>query len=154
MACTGNAFLLTSSTSTSICKSFSKSFSQVRPTPGHTLGCVSYVTGDGPDQPQPRMAFTGDAVLIRGCGRTDFQVYCPKFLNCLYVTSISVMDIFVFHDFKMKENIILEKVKKLNFILKRTFYEKYQVSLILLIYLTGWKFASTLQVSALTGKDM
>lgn len=47
---------------------------QVRATPGHTLGCVTYVTGDGPNQPQPRMAFTGDAVLIRGCGRTDFQV--------------------------------------------------------------------------------
>nr|KJB28861.1 hypothetical protein B456_005G073200 [Gossypium raimondii]KJB28863.1 hypothetical protein B456_005G073200 [Gossypium raimondii] len=37
------------------------------------MGCVTYVTGDGPDQPQPRMAFTGDALLIRGCGRTDFQ---------------------------------------------------------------------------------
>ncbi|KAA3467821.1 persulfide dioxygenase ETHE1-like protein, mitochondrial isoform X1 [Gossypium australe] len=45
----------------------------VRATPGHTMGCVTYVTGDGPDQPQPRMAFTGDALLIRGCGRTDFQ---------------------------------------------------------------------------------
>lgn len=47
---------------------------QVRATPGHTLGCVTYVTGDAPNQPQPRMAFTGDALLIRGCGRTDFQV--------------------------------------------------------------------------------
>lgn len=47
---------------------------QVRATPGHTLGCVTYVTADGPNQPQPRMAFTGDALLIRGCGRTDFQV--------------------------------------------------------------------------------
>ncbi|XP_051151767.1 persulfide dioxygenase ETHE1 homolog, mitochondrial-like [Andrographis paniculata] len=48
-------------------------FLEVRATPGHTQGCVTYVTGDGPDQPQPRMAFTGDALLIRGCGRTDFQ---------------------------------------------------------------------------------
>ncbi|KAK9674247.1 hypothetical protein RND81_12G220800 [Saponaria officinalis] len=46
---------------------------EVRPTPGHTAGCVTYVTGEGSDQPQPRMAFTGDALLIRGCGRTDFQ---------------------------------------------------------------------------------
>uniref|UniRef100_A0A7C9DRG5 persulfide dioxygenase n=1 Tax=Opuntia streptacantha TaxID=393608 RepID=A0A7C9DRG5_OPUST len=46
---------------------------EVRPTPGHTSGCITYVTGDGPNQPQPRMAFTGDALLIRGCGRTDFQ---------------------------------------------------------------------------------
>ncbi|KAK0599843.1 hypothetical protein LWI29_009148 [Acer saccharum] len=52
---------------------FGNLFLEVRATPGHTLGCVTYVTGDGPDQPNPRMAFTGDAILIRGCGRTDFQ---------------------------------------------------------------------------------
>lgn len=52
---------------------FGDLFLEVRSTPGHTLGCVTYVTGDGPNQPQPRMAFTGDALLIRGCGRTDFQ---------------------------------------------------------------------------------
>uniref|UniRef100_A0A0D6R4A9 persulfide dioxygenase n=1 Tax=Araucaria cunninghamii TaxID=56994 RepID=A0A0D6R4A9_ARACU len=48
-------------------------FLEVRHTPGHTQGCVTYVTGEGPSQPNPRMAFTGDALLIRGCGRTDFQ---------------------------------------------------------------------------------
>lgn len=40
---------------------------EVRETPGHTSGCLTYVTDDH------RMAFTGDALLIRGCGRTDFQ---------------------------------------------------------------------------------
>jgi sulfur dioxygenase len=40
---------------------------EVRETPGHTNGCVTYVTLD------QRMAFTGDALLVRGCGRTDFQ---------------------------------------------------------------------------------
>lgn len=39
----------------------------VRETPGHTDGCVSYITSDR------ALAFTGDALLIRGCGRTDFQ---------------------------------------------------------------------------------
>lgn len=39
----------------------------VRETPGHTAGCITYVTLD------ERMAFTGDALLVRGCGRTDFQ---------------------------------------------------------------------------------
>lgn len=34
-------------------------------TPGHTSGCTSYYI-DG-------MVFTGDTLLIRGCGRTDFQ---------------------------------------------------------------------------------
>lgn len=36
-------------------------------TPGHTNGCLTYVLDDH------SMAFTGDALLIRGCGRTDFQ---------------------------------------------------------------------------------
>ena len=36
-------------------------------TPGHTDGCMSFVLDD------KSMAFTGDALLIRGCGRTDFQ---------------------------------------------------------------------------------
>jgi glyoxylase-like metal-dependent hydrolase (beta-lactamase superfamily II)/rhodanese-related sulfurtransferase len=40
---------------------------EVRATPGHTDGCVTYVTTDR------RLAFTGDALLIRGAGRTDFQ---------------------------------------------------------------------------------
>ena len=39
----------------------------VLPTPGHTNGCVSYVLDDR------KAVFTGDALLIRGCGRTDFQ---------------------------------------------------------------------------------
>jgi len=40
---------------------------EVRSTPGHTDGCVSYVLDD------QSMAFTGDALLVRGCGRCDFQ---------------------------------------------------------------------------------
>lgn len=39
----------------------------VRATPGHTDGCLTYVTRD------KDMAFTGDCLLIRGAGRTDFQ---------------------------------------------------------------------------------
>jgi glyoxylase-like metal-dependent hydrolase (beta-lactamase superfamily II) len=38
---------------------------EARATPGHTSGCMTFVT-EG-------MAFTGDSLLIRGCGRTDFQ---------------------------------------------------------------------------------
>jgi glyoxylase-like metal-dependent hydrolase (beta-lactamase superfamily II) len=34
-------------------------------TPGHTDTCMSYVMDD--------RVFTGDALLVRGCGRTDFQ---------------------------------------------------------------------------------
>ncbi len=38
-----------------------------RSTPGHTDGCISFVLDD------QSMAFTGDALLVRGCGRCDFQ---------------------------------------------------------------------------------
>ncbi|CAL2039800.1 unnamed protein product [Caenorhabditis brenneri] len=40
---------------------------EVRETPGHTNGCVTYV------EHTLKSAFTGDALLIRKCGRTDFQ---------------------------------------------------------------------------------
>ncbi|MDP3275600.1 MAG: MBL fold metallo-hydrolase [Deltaproteobacteria bacterium] len=48
--------------------SFGQRNLEVRETPGHTGGCISYVLDD------KSMVFTGDALLIRGCGRTDFQV--------------------------------------------------------------------------------
>lgn len=38
---------------------------RVIPTPGHTQGCVTYHWRD--------RLFTGDALMIGGCGRTDFQ---------------------------------------------------------------------------------
>ncbi|MEP7327765.1 MAG: rhodanese-like domain-containing protein [Betaproteobacteria bacterium] len=38
-----------------------------RATPGHTNGCMTFVLDD------ETMAFTGDCLLIRGSGRTDFQ---------------------------------------------------------------------------------
>jgi rhodanese-related sulfurtransferase len=44
----------------------------VRATPGHTNGCLTYVLDD------QSMAFTGDSLLIRGCGRTDFQQGSPQ----------------------------------------------------------------------------
>mmetsp|Transcript_49227 Transcript_49227/g.126990 ORF Transcript_49227/g.126990 Transcript_49227/m.126990 type:complete len:239 (-) Transcript_49227:233-949(-) len=54
---------------------FGERFLTVRATPGHTNGCVTYVADD------EKMAFVGDALLIRGCGRTDFQQGCS---NTLY----------------------------------------------------------------------
>lgn len=46
---------------------FGSHYLEVRATPGHTDGCLSYVLDN------QTMAFTGDALLIRGCGRCDFQ---------------------------------------------------------------------------------
>ena len=46
---------------------FGERYLEARETPGHTNGCMTFVLDD------ESMAFTGDALLIRGCGRTDFQ---------------------------------------------------------------------------------
>jgi glyoxylase-like metal-dependent hydrolase (beta-lactamase superfamily II)/rhodanese-related sulfurtransferase len=46
---------------------FGQRYVQVRSTPGHTKGCVSFVLDD------QSAVFTGDALLIRGAGRCDFQ---------------------------------------------------------------------------------
>ncbi|GKY93591.1 hypothetical protein MPSEU_000326500 [Mayamaea pseudoterrestris] len=46
---------------------FGSRYLTVRPTPGHTAGCVSLVADD------KSFVLTGDALLINGCGRTDFQ---------------------------------------------------------------------------------
>jgi glyoxylase-like metal-dependent hydrolase (beta-lactamase superfamily II)/rhodanese-related sulfurtransferase len=46
---------------------FGRRHLQVRDTPGHTGGCLTFVLDDW------SIAFTGDCLLIRGSGRTDFQ---------------------------------------------------------------------------------
>jgi glyoxylase-like metal-dependent hydrolase (beta-lactamase superfamily II)/rhodanese-related sulfurtransferase len=53
---------------------FGRRFLEARATPGHTAGCLTYVLDDR------LAAFTGDALLIRGCGRTDFQQGDPHAL--------------------------------------------------------------------------
>lgn len=46
---------------------FGKLQLEVRATPGHTNGCITLVLHSH------ALLFTGDCLLIRGCGRTDFQ---------------------------------------------------------------------------------
>lgn len=41
-------------------------------TPGHTAGCLTYYLDD------KSKVFTGDALFIRGCGRSDFQQGSPS----------------------------------------------------------------------------
>ena len=53
---------------------FGKRTLEARATPGHTRSCMTYVLDNR------SMAFTGDALLIRGCGRTDFQQGDPQLL--------------------------------------------------------------------------
>jgi sulfur dioxygenase len=46
---------------------FGGRYVEARATPGHTQGCMTFVLDD------ESAAFTGDCLLIRGSGRTDFQ---------------------------------------------------------------------------------
>lgn len=58
-----------------------------RSTPGHTDGCMTYVASD------LTMAFTGDALLIRGAGRTDFQAgSAQKLFNSVRQQILSLPD--------------------------------------------------------------
>jgi sulfur dioxygenase len=74
---------------------------QVRATPGHTNGCLTFVLGDEGDE---CMAFTGDALLIRGCGRTDFQQGSPERLYQSVQTQILSLPpqclLYPAHDYK------------------------------------------------------
>lgn len=47
--------------------SFGDEVLEARATPGHTAGCLSFVSVD------ERYVLSGDALLVRGAGRTDFQ---------------------------------------------------------------------------------
>jgi sulfur dioxygenase len=77
---------------------FGKRHVQARATPGHTSGCLTYVLDDA------SMAFTGDALLIRGCGRTDFQQGDPgKLFRSVRAQIFSLPDectLFPGHDYR------------------------------------------------------
>jgi sulfur dioxygenase len=61
-------------------------------------GCMSFVLGEA------KMCFTGDALLIRGCGRTDFQQGDSKVLyESVHSQIFSLQDsclLFPAHDYK------------------------------------------------------
>ena len=85
---------------------------EVRPTPGHTNGCVTYVCHD------QGLVFTGDAVLIRGCGRTDFQEGNPRTLyHSVYTQIFTLPDefrIFPAHDYKGQTQSTVGEEKQFN----------------------------------------
>ncbi|XP_077289331.1 persulfide dioxygenase ETHE1, mitochondrial [Arctopsyche grandis] len=78
--------------------SFGRHQLKVASTPGHTNGCVTYILHE------QGIAFTGDALLIRGCGRTDFQEGSPTILyKSVYEKIFSLPDNFTLypaHDYK------------------------------------------------------
>jgi len=67
-------------------------------TPGHTDGCMSFVTSDN------AMVFTGDTLLIRGCGRSDFQQgSAHKLYNSITTKLFSLPDstlVYPAHDYQ------------------------------------------------------
>jgi len=79
-------------------------------TPGHTNSCLSYY-GEG-------RVFTGDAVLIRGCGRTDFQEgSSEKLFNSVRSKIFSLPEetlIFPAHDYKGVLHSSVREEKKFN----------------------------------------
>lgn len=70
----------------------------VRATPGHTSGCLTYVLDD------ESLALTGDCLLIRGCGRTDFQQGDPRAMFASIHTQIFTLPemclLYPGHDYK------------------------------------------------------
>jgi len=84
----------------------------VAATPGHTEGCVTYV------YPEAGCAFTGDALLIRGCGRTDFQGGSASVLYASVWSQIfSLPDDYVLypaHDYKGQTQTTVGEEKKFN----------------------------------------
>ena len=86
---------------------------KVLPTPGHTAGCVSYYT-----ESNGGMVFTGDTLLIRGCGRTDFQGGSAETLyesvHSQLFTLPPLTAVFPAHDYKGQTRSSVEEEKRLN----------------------------------------
>ncbi len=79
-------------------------------TPGHTDGCTSYVIEN--------MVFTGDTLLIRGCGRTDFQQGSSELLyNSVNEKLFTLPDetlVYPAHDYKGRSVSSISEEKKFN----------------------------------------
>jgi len=85
-------------------------------TPGHTNGCVTFHLRERDGK--PGMLFTGDALLIRGCGRTDFQHGDPGLLydglwNKLFALPDKTL-VYPGHDYKGRFSSTVGEEKKFN----------------------------------------
>jgi len=85
---------------------------EVAATPGHTSGCVTYI------HRRNGWAFTGDALLVRGCGRTDFQggsadtLYSSVWNRILSLPDSTVL--YPAHDYKGQTSTTVAEEKKYN----------------------------------------
>jgi glyoxylase-like metal-dependent hydrolase (beta-lactamase superfamily II)/rhodanese-related sulfurtransferase len=83
---------------------------EILATPGHTAGCVSYRMQD--------RVFTGDALLIRGTGRTDFQSgSAPALYDSINVKLFHLPDetlVYPGHDYKGRTVSTIGEEKRFN----------------------------------------
>lgn len=100
---------------------FGKFQLECRSTPGHTDGCMTYVWHE------KGMAFTGDALLIRGCGRTDFQQGSPtKLYESCHKKILSLPEHFLLfpcHDYNGRMVTSVAEEKKWNLRLTKPLQE-------------------------------
>lgn len=86
---------------------------KVLATPGHTAGCISFYT-----ESNGGMVFTGDALLIRGCGRTDFQGGSSETLYESVHSQLFTLPpetaVYPAHDYKGQTRSSVEEEKRLN----------------------------------------
>jgi glyoxylase-like metal-dependent hydrolase (beta-lactamase superfamily II)/rhodanese-related sulfurtransferase len=91
---------------------FGNRFLEVRATPGHTNGCLTYVLDD------QSMAFTGDCLLIRGSGRTDFQQGSPALMYASVRTQIFTLPstclLYPAHDYRGLTVTSVEEERRFN----------------------------------------
>jgi len=85
---------------------------QCHSTPGHTDGCMTFVWPDGSS------VFTGDCLLIRGCGRTDFQQgSADKMYTSVYKHIFSLPDHYIVypgHDYTGQTSSTVGEEKRFN----------------------------------------
>jgi len=91
---------------------FGSRYLVIRATPGHTEGCLSYVLDD------ESRVFTGDALLIQGCGRTDFQGGSPETLyESVHSQLFTLPDdcvVYPAHDYKGRTSSLIKDEKASN----------------------------------------
>lgn len=91
---------------------FGDEFLHVLSTPGHTNGCLTFVSHTA------KIAFTGDALLIRGCGRTDFQQGNSELLyDSIHKKILSLPDeysVFPGHDYMGRTSSSIGEEKRFN----------------------------------------
>ena len=89
-------------------------------TPGHTAGCLSYRVGErvGDDRPRFDRVLTGDALLVRGCGRTDFQCGDPARLFDSVTEKLFALDastlVYPAHDYRGMTVTTIGEERRLN----------------------------------------